>query len=99
MEMRRMIKRNEEREKCEEAEQNQMQRAMTGQKNLNADTDRARSFNRGCKVDWYIQQKESGVLTRCRQRRNINSSTTPGGGRCSVEARSTGMMPHDGIGI
>jgi hypothetical protein len=34
---------------CQETEQNQMEHAMTGQANLNADTNKARGSNRDCK--------------------------------------------------
>jgi predicted helicase len=42
---------------CYEFEQNQMERAMTDQINLIADTDEARSFNRDCKEEMAQKNK------------------------------------------
>jgi hypothetical protein len=89
-----------------------MECAMTGQENLNADTDKARSSNRDCKGELaQIRKKRKALPDKDKKRsslrikkgkstsrqRNINSSTTPGEERCSAAAISTGMLPRDVI--
>ena len=44
-----MAKQTENGKERRETKQTKMERAMTGQKNLNADADRARSFSQDCK--------------------------------------------------
>ena len=54
-------------------EQNHMGHAMTSQINLSADTDKARSFNRNCKMEWQMNnKKERKVLDKIANKKEID---------------------------
>jgi hypothetical protein len=54
-------------------EQNHIGHAMTSQKNLSADTDRARSFNQNCKMEWQKNnKKERKVLDKIANKKEID---------------------------
>ncbi len=67
-------------------EQTHMEHAMTSQMNLNADTDKARSSSRNCKMEWLTEKKENkSVIDKIAKKgkstnrwRNINSSIASG---------------------
>ncbi len=47
-------------------EQTHMEHAMTSQMNLNADTDKARSFSRSCKMEWQANKKKKERREKCK---------------------------------
>jgi len=72
--------------------------------NLNANTDKARSSSRNCKMEWLTNKKNKSVIDKITTKRKIDQQVAEywfqhciWGERCSVEARSNGMMSCDAI--
>ena len=49
-----------------------MEHAMTSQINLSADTDKARSFNRNCKMEWQMNKKEKSAIDKIANKMEID---------------------------